>query len=101
MEGARPRPAVPQLADVGKKAFVPYTADYFFYTDHHDTDHHDTDRTRLEATPGAPGCYGARNSRSTATTSAWSSSCGNPETVTVPTGPTLRTMIGNAPPCAA
>ncbi len=26
-------------ADVGKKAFVPYTADYFFYTDHHDTDH--------------------------------------------------------------
>ncbi len=24
--------------DVGKKAFVPYTADYFFYTDHHDTD---------------------------------------------------------------
>jgi uncharacterized protein DUF3455 len=24
--------------DVGKKAFVPYTADYFFYTDHSDTD---------------------------------------------------------------
>ena len=33
--------------------------------------------------------------------SRWSSSCGKPDTVTVPTTPTLRTMTGNAPPCAA
>ncbi len=37
--GNAPSTGCAQLADVGKKAFVPYTADYFFYTDHHDTDH--------------------------------------------------------------
>ena len=43
----------------------------------------------------------ARKSRSTETTSRWSSSCGSPETVTVPTTPTPRTITGNAPPWAA
>ena len=43
----------------------------------------------------------ARNARRTETTSRWSSSCGSPETVTVPTTPTPRTITGNAPPWAA
>jgi hypothetical protein len=39
--GVAPPTGCSQLADVGKKAFVPYTADYFFYTipDHDDDDH--------------------------------------------------------------
>ena len=41
--GSAPLKGCAALADVGRKAFVPYTADYFFYTDHHDTDHHDAD----------------------------------------------------------
>jgi hypothetical protein len=36
--GSAPLNGCAALGDVGKKAFVPYTADYFFYTDHHDTD---------------------------------------------------------------
>jgi hypothetical protein len=37
--GSAPSEGCTDLAHVGKKAFVPYTADYFFYTDHRDTDH--------------------------------------------------------------
>jgi hypothetical protein len=35
--GSAPSGGCAALGDVGKKAFVPYTADYFFYTDHSDT----------------------------------------------------------------
>ena len=38
-QGSAPSTGCAQLADVGKKQFVPYTADYFFYTDHRDRDH--------------------------------------------------------------
>jgi hypothetical protein len=41
--GSAPSKDCAVSADVGRKAFVPYTADYFFYTDHRDTDHHDGD----------------------------------------------------------
>ena len=34
-------------------------------------------------------------------TKAWSSACGSPDTVTVPTTPTSLIRIGKAPPCAA
>ncbi len=37
--GVAPSTGCAQSTDVGTKAFVPYTADYFFYTDHRDTDH--------------------------------------------------------------
>src|SRR5262249_52016078 len=35
------------------------------------------------------------------TTSAWSSSCGRPDTITTPTGPAPSTVSGNPPPCGA
>ncbi len=36
--GVAPSDGCSGLEDVGAKAFVPYTADYFFYTDQHDDD---------------------------------------------------------------
>ena len=34
--GLAPATGCAQLSDVGKKAFVPYTADYFFFTSEND-----------------------------------------------------------------
>jgi len=36
--GNAPSNGCSALGDVGKKAFISYTAEYFFCTDHHDTD---------------------------------------------------------------
>ena len=60
-------------------------------------------RDRNAGSPHAAGRRqrSARNARSTSTTSRWSSACGSPDTVTVPTGPTPRTMTGKAPPWSA
>lgn len=41
------------------------------------------------------------NCSSARTTSAWSSACGSPDTVTEPITPAPSTAIGNEPPCAA
>jgi len=39
--GLAPATGCSQPSDVGKKAFIPYTADYFFFTDEdEDDDHH-------------------------------------------------------------
>ena len=60
-------------------------------------------RNRIAGSPCTAGRRqrSARNARRTSTTSRWSSACGSPDTVTVPTGPTPRTMTGNAPPWSA
>ena len=42
-----------------------------------------------------------RNASSWATTNAWSSSCGSPDTAIVPTTPVPRIVSGKAPPWAA
>lgn len=39
--GLAPKDGCATLADVGKKAFVPYTADYFFFTSAYSYDHQD------------------------------------------------------------
>jgi hypothetical protein len=39
--GLAPQTGCATLADVGKKAFVPYTADYFFFTSAYSYDHRD------------------------------------------------------------
>lgn len=41
------------------------------------------------------------NRSSAATTSAWSSAYGSPDTTTAPMTPAPSTASGNAPPCAA
>jgi hypothetical protein len=50
---------------------------------------------------GIRGHSSAANDRSSATTNAWSSACGSPETPTVPTTPTPAIVIGKTPPWAA
>jgi len=37
--GLAPATGCSQPSDVGKKAFIPYTADYFFFTDEDENDH--------------------------------------------------------------
>lgn len=39
--GLAPTTGCSQASDVGRKAFVPYTADYFFFTDEDEDDDHD------------------------------------------------------------